>query len=42
MAISSPGLQSVKFKAEFGVDAAQFPHRFRDLVLLFVFAVEPQ
>src|SRR5260370_9503241 len=42
MAISSPGLQTVKFKAELRGYAAQFPHRLGDLVFLFVLAVEQQ
>src|SRR5258706_9475052 len=41
-AISSPGLQTVKFKAELRGYAAQFPHRLGDLMFLFVFAVEQQ
>jgi hypothetical protein len=42
MAISSPGLQSVKFEAELGWDAAQFLDRLGDFVFLLVFAIEQQ
>src|ERR1700686_2932150 len=42
MAISSPGLQSVEFKAELCGNPAQFPHGVRHLVLLLVFAIEHQ